>query len=147
MEILAHQTYRTKLMVAGEAQRFAACLTANRRFDRVSLQESDRAKHPDRRWFVEYAASNPERVADLTQRQQEARVARARAEGDAYEFIADKDGGRACYWCLSVSGGVYGLDPTARTCTCPDFQYRCQPAGLVCKHLIALESGLGQRVA
>lgn len=44
---------------------------------------------------------------------------------------------------VSQSGSAYTVDPDARTCDCPDFEYR-QPAG-GCKHVRRVLMELGKR--
>lgn len=146
MEILSQNggQFRTKLLTRDQASRFAKCLTANARFGAAEVCESTRAKSPDRRFFVAFAPSNPERREAILTRQQDARTERALGEGSEYVWMQDKDGGRAFLWLLSTSGEVYEVDPGGRSCSCPDFTYRCRPAGLRCKHLIALSAGLGE---
>lgn len=141
MQILSHNgcQYRTRLMDRARADRFARCLHAHPHFTGAMVCESDRAKNPVRRYFVAYHPSNPERCADLLQQQEDQRRAKAETEGRDYLFCLDKDGGRPFFWCLSTSGEVYEVD--AHSCTCPDFQHRCLPAGIKCKHILALEAG------
>jgi hypothetical protein len=120
--------YRTKLMETAAAWRFATCLKGNTRFTDVAMNHSSRAKGAAR-YFVTYRPSNPERQADMLHRQQDAR--QERAETERFEFLADKDGGRAFHWCVNpASGGVYQTTPSS--CSCPDETYRQVPGG--CKH-------------
>jgi hypothetical protein len=38
--------------------------------------------------------------------------------------------------------------PVSRVdCSSPDFEYRCRNSGIRCKHLVAVNAGLGQRIA
>jgi predicted nucleic acid-binding Zn finger protein len=37
----------------------------------------------------------------------------------------------------SMPGRFYKIDPEKKTCTCPDFIYRCKSTGMFCKHIIA----------
>jgi hypothetical protein len=118
-------SYRTRLMETAAAWRFATCLKANSGFTDVAMVHSDRAKGAAR-CFVTYRPANPDRVADMVARQQDAR--QARAEGERLKFLADKDGGRLFHWCVNPAmGGVYQTTPTS--CTCPDEQYRAVPGG------------------
>ena len=88
---------------------FATCLKANSRFTDVAMNHSSRATGPAR-YFVTYRPSNPERVADMLHRQQDAR--QERAESERFEFLADKDGGRPFHWCVNpATGGVYQTTP------------------------------------
>src|SRR5207248_8599080 len=124
------------------AARFAQCVSANPRFTEVSVGSSSRAKG-DACWFVSFRPVSEERQADMAARQQMPREERALTEGSAYVWVLDKDGGRAFFWLMSASGEVYEVDPQGRSCSCPDYRYRCEGTGLKCKHLVALEAGLG----
>jgi hypothetical protein len=139
MEIVAQNgqiVYRTKCLTLDAAARFAKCLVANSRFLGVEIAESNRA-NGDKRWFVQFRPQNPERQAEMRERQQTAREERAQVQ--QFAFCLDKDGGRPFYWCHSLaSGEVYQVDAEGRGCTCPDFLHRCQPNGLKCKHALAL---------
>lgn len=140
MEILLHNGggYRTKLMERDRAQRFAACLRANPTFGNAAVCLSDRAQS-ERRFFVSYHPANPERIQDILDRKEGERAERAAAEGQSYTFVLDDS--HRFLWCLSASGEVYEV--TERTCTCPDFVYRANPAGISCKHCLALQAGVG----
>src|SRR4051794_16930791 len=134
METLSHGTpaFRTRLMDADRAQRFAKCLSANGRFTNVAAVESTRSAG---KWFVTFQPANEERQAAILQRQQLAR--QIRADLQPFVFVLDIDGGRPFCWCHSLqSGEVYEVDE--ESCTCPDHVYRCRPAGIVCKHQLAL---------
>jgi hypothetical protein len=79
MEIVAQNgkiVYRTRCMELEAAARFARCLTANSRFEEVTIEQSGRARG-ERRWFVAFAPSNEERQAAMVERQQTAREERA----------------------------------------------------------------------
>lgn len=134
--------FRTKLMPEGAALRFAKCLRANARFTGVLVYESDRAKSPVRRHFVIYHPTSAARCEAILQREQDGRTVRALTEGQGYTFVLDKDGGRPFYWCLSASGEVY--ETTRESCACPDYEYRCRLAGVHCKHIVALNAGVGR---
>lgn len=132
--------YRTKLMDIERASRFARCLGANERFAAVEIATSTRAKS-DKKYFVTFLPSNPERLEEMAQRQQDARAERAATQG--FSFILDKDAGRPFVWCHShTSGEVYELDCQGHACSCPDHEYRCRPNGLKCKHQIALTNAI-----
>jgi predicted nucleic acid-binding Zn finger protein len=135
--------YRTKLMDRPTADRFAACLQANPRFTDVAVCESGRTQNPEVRWFVAYAPASETRQAALASSEQHKRLQTSLEEGSSYVFCLDQDGARPFFYCLNPrSGEVYEV--TERTCTCPDFHYRCRHAGLHCKHQLALLNGLGQ---
>jgi predicted nucleic acid-binding Zn finger protein len=136
-------TYRSKCLPKDQAVRFSLCLQANPLFCDVHLCASKRAHEP-RCWFVQFRPVSEERQAEMFARQQLPREERALAEGSRYVWCRDKNRGRAFFWLLSASGEVYEVDAGGRSCSCPDFTYRCQNApGLRCKHLLALENGLG----
>ena len=134
MEIIAQgqPAFRTRLMDADRAARFSRCLTANPRFANVAAVESPRSAG---RWFVQFQPASEERQAAILARQQTAR--QIRADREAFVFVLDIDGGRPFCWCHSLaSGEVYEVDE--ESCSCPDHVYRCKPAGLACKHQLAL---------
>jgi len=135
-------TYRSKCLTEPKAQRFARCLEANARFSDITLCRSNRAKS-DTCWFVSFRPVSEERQAQMFSKQQMSREERALTEGSAYVWALDKDAGRAFWWLMSASGEVYELDLRGRSCSCPDYVYRCQGNGLECKHSQALRHGLG----
>jgi predicted nucleic acid-binding Zn finger protein len=135
----AGAAYRTKLLSATQAQRFAACLQANSSFSAVAVEESPRAKSADRKHFVSYVPANAARRAEMIEREQDARVVRGFTEGSDYVFCLDDS--HRFFWCLSTSGEVYEV--TSASCSCPDHTFRCKPNGLKCKHQIALREGVG----
>ena len=137
MEILSRNgaQYRTKLLTEAHAQQFASCLRSNTLFTGVMVYESDRAKHPERRFYVVYHPSDPDACAAILERQQQQRADKARAEADEYLIVPD-EGGRF-FWVQSASGEVYEV--TDFSCTCPDAEFRCKEAGIRCKHSLALE--------
>jgi hypothetical protein len=131
-------------MTLARAAAFSKCLEANDDFSVVAIEESQRAKG-EARWFVVFVPVNPQRLADIADRQQDARAQRAADEGANYLFALDKDAGRPFFWVFNPkSGETYEVDPRGH-CSCPDFQYRCEVAGLRCKHLVAVQSGQGRR--
>ena len=140
-------SYRTKCLPKLQAERFAKCLAANPRFIDVDITQSLKAKS-ERCWFVTYRPVSEARQAAMVAMQQESREERALAEGANYVWCLDKDGGRPFYWLMGASGEVYEVDGQGRSCSCPDFVYRCAALkgtrnGLECKHITALRHGLG----
>lgn len=133
--------YRTKLLTVAQAAAFAACLTANEsRFTEVGTARSERAKG-EADHFVTYRPVSVQRQADLIAHVQGERADRAANEGAAYEFMLDKDGGRPFWWVFNpVSGETYEVTPEC--CSCPDYTFRCQRAGLSCKHMVTLQDRL-----
>jgi hypothetical protein len=134
MESFTHAglTFRTKLLDAGQAQRFAKALTANVRFTEVTVETSPRAKG-ERRFFVKYLPARIERQEAMLERQQSAREERARTQ----QFTFVKDADHPFWHCLShASGQVYEV--TEHSCSCEDQTWRCGPAGLKCKHQLSL---------
>jgi hypothetical protein len=136
-------TYRSKCLPEPKAVQFAKCVAANPRFTEVAIEKSGRAKSASC-WFVTFKPVSEERQAAMFACQQTSREERALSEGSAYVWALDKDGGRAFWWLMSASGEVYELDIQGRSCSCPDYTYRCQGAGLECKHIQALRQGLGR---
>ncbi len=133
----AGANYRTKLMTADAAARFARCLSGNGRFAHVAVVESPLAKG-EKRHFIAYRPASEARQAELLQDAQDERLVRAALQGHRYEFVLDESG--RYFHCLSLaSGEVY--QTTEHGCDCPDSTYRCQGAGIVCKHVHALREG------
>lgn len=141
MQSLTHTglTYRTKLLAADQAARFARCLAANPTFTQVATHESTRSAG---KFFVSFLPVSPARQQDMLTREQDARTERAHREGSDYLWARDLDGD--WHWCLSRSGETYEV--TLHSCTCPDYAYRCRAQGLACKHMTALAAGVGQLV-
>jgi hypothetical protein len=137
--------FRTQLLTKAKAERFRRCVSANRQYTGAALLESNRAKDPVRRWFVQYRPASQERQAILLANRQRERLDRALQEGPEYVWVEDPDAqpGREFFHCQSVSGEVYEVDARARGCTCGDYLQRCQKLGLRCKHLLAWDLGLG----
>lgn len=132
--------FRTKLLSAEQAQRFAACLTANAtRFCDVEWLLSEKAKG-ERAYFVQFRPVNADRQWEQIARQQDARRLRAMEEGACYVFVLDMDSSSPFYWTYNPrSGETYQTD--AGSCSCPDFEFRCKKlthAALYCKHIHAL---------
>lgn len=121
--------YRTCPMEPAQAQRFAKALTANKtRFIDVEIED---ARTKTTKSFVTYRPLNPTRQGDLYQAQYDQRLHRAEEEGDNYIFWEDET--ERFWWCLNpLSGETYEV--TAFGCTCPDYHYRCEKAGIHCKH-------------
>lgn len=69
-----------------------------------------------------------------TRKEQFRRGVRAVMEAARFLFIQD---GTTFYVRSDNSGATYEVSPFA--CSCPDFQHRCQRAGIGCKHMIALK--------
>ena len=128
-------TYRTKLMTKEQADRFARCLSGNRAFTQVQVTEPPRSPG---KFFVSFLPASEQRQAAMKAREQDKREALAGSEGRDYLFVLDDS--RRFFWCQSTSGEVY--ETTERGCSCPDFHYRCQRAGVRCKHQLALAQAL-----
>lgn len=141
---LSHRglVFRTKMMTPEAAFRFATCLAANPRFEGVAAVRSEKAKG-ERNTFVQFIPANEERRAEMAAEVQSQREVRAYQEGSEYVWVPDQSPNRRFLWLLSASGEVYEVDAAGRSCSCPDHTYRCAPAGLKCKHLLALAAGLG----
>lgn len=126
--------YRTKLMPLTRAASFARCLDGNTRFTSVMLEKPAKAKAD--KFFVTFRPANPERQTALYQTEWDKREARAENEGGDYIFWKDPDG--RFWWVFNpLSGETYELTPFS--CSCPDYQFRCNKAGLHCKHMHALQ--------
>lgn len=127
--------YRTKLMSDAAAARFASCLRGNSRFCDVETVESQTAKTP--KSFVTFRPSSRERQGDMLVSQWNQRAERAATEGMCYIFVADSDH-TGDYWCFNpISLETYQV--SSFRCSCPDFVYRCDRAGIQCKHQQAWE--------
>ena len=122
-------TYRTSLFVhLARAQAFAKCISANSRFESVLVHASTTAKTP--KWFVTFLPTNSDRADALHQAQWDARANRAATEEFLFWPDCDVIG---LWWCFSVASGET-YETTIFGCTCPDYTYRCQKAGILCKH-------------
>lgn len=129
-------SYRTQLLSERRAAAFAKCVAGNARFAWVRLCHSARAKGAEC-WYVSFQPSNPDRQQALLEYQIRERIERAAEEH--FEFFAD--GETAGLWyCLSHSGAIY--ETRLESCTCGDALYRMNPAGLPCKHSLALLTSL-----
>lgn len=124
--------YRTKPMPLSLASSFALMLQGNaERFCEVAITQSQRTKAES--YFVQFRPVNPQRQGDLYEREFNARKERGETEGLDYIFWADPDN-PAVTWCFNpASGETYQLGLCS--CSCPDYQIRCERAGLLCKHL------------
>ena len=124
--------YRTKLLKSeAVAKAFASCLKANGKFGTSEVVESNRTKKPQ--YFVQYMPSNPKRRSFLREVQISEREVRAGSEESRYDW--SKEG--KVWRCVSATGGVYEV--SNNTCTCPDFENRCKPLNIKCKHINALD--------
>lgn len=128
--------YRSKTMPLSLAASFARCLQANEtRFCDVEITPAQRTK--EEKFFVQFRPVNPDRQGDLYEAQYNARADRAQAEGMDYIFWADPDAPNTHWVFNPLSGETYTLTPFS--CSCPDYQFRCNAAGLKCKHQHALQ--------
>jgi hypothetical protein len=123
--------YRTVLLPLAQAANFAKCLQANQtRFCDVEITPSARSK--SEKFFVQFRPVSTDRQGALYQQQYDARKDRAAVEGAEYIFWKDTDN-PGTDWCFNpVSGETYQV--STFECSCPDHQFRCKPAGLLCKH-------------
>lgn len=125
-------SYRTKLLLENKARGFARALEANARFSYVTVRESSRAKGPVR-FFVTFSPSSASRCVALLDREQDARIRRVSER--SYTVVKDPDGD--WFHVLSHhSGETY--ETSLNHCGCPDWQFRCQPNGLACTHMLAV---------
>jgi hypothetical protein len=123
--------YRSKCLPLSIAASFAKCVQANAtRFCDVEIQKSDKSR--SEKFFVTFRPVNPTRQADLYEAQYNARAERAQQEGSEYIFWKDTDN-PGTDWCFNpVSGETYQV--STFSCSCPDYLFRCEKAGLLCKH-------------
>jgi predicted nucleic acid-binding Zn finger protein len=119
-------------MDLAQARSFARCLDCNTgRFQNVEIHRSERSR--DEKFFITFQPVSASRLDALHSRQQEAR--QLRAEQQEFIFWQDPDC-KHVYWCFSVaSGETYQV--TIGDCSCPDYKFRCQIAGIQCKHMLA----------
>jgi predicted nucleic acid-binding Zn finger protein len=127
----------TKAMTEEAANRFAACLQANKAFTEVQVCPAPRSHG---KFIVTYVPVNEERRRAMLVRENDARLLRAYLEGGSYLFVADESA--RFFWCQSASGEVYEV--TSRSCTCPDHTYRGSRFGIPCKHILALTEGISE---
>jgi hypothetical protein len=138
VESFNHQgiTYRTKLISGQQAESFARALTAHPSFIEVQVEQSPRAKG-EKRFYVRYKPTSARCQEAMKDRQQSAREERAKAQ--LFTFVRDESG--RYHHCLShQTGNVYEV--TTCSCSCEDKVYRAGPAGLRCKHELALQFAL-----
>ena len=127
--------YRSKTMTVERAAAFARCLAANA--ERFTSVEIVLARTKETAYFVQFRPVNPERQGDIYEQQWNVRAERAQQEGAEYIFWRDADKAGVT-WCFNPqSGETYEVTPFS--CTCPDYHYRCEKAGLHCKHQHALQ--------
>lgn len=142
MDILTHQGpgYRSKLVPKGQAADLARRLREDPHFTEVQLLESTRAQHKTRRFYVVCLPNCAEKREELLARHQEERIRKAETEGPHLLWLADPE--VAVWHVLSLSGEVYQVDNAGTSCTCRDAGV-CADNGLLCKHAVALQKGLG----
>lgn len=122
--------YRTKPMELARAAAFAKCIEANAgRFTSVEISQA-RAK--TEQYFVTFRPTSETRQGDLYQAEWDARQQRAQEEGAEYIFWRDTDNPGVDWVFNPKSGETYQVSTFG--CTCPDYMFRCEKAGLLCKH-------------
>jgi hypothetical protein len=127
-------------MDAAQAERFAACLTANERFTAVSVAKSDRAKG-SKQHFVSFQPASEFAQNQMLAREIDKRQGKADDEGRDYLIVLDKNLGRVFAHCYNpISQETHELDLNG--CSCGDWTYRGRAAGVPCKHMRTLESRL-----
>jgi hypothetical protein len=141
MVILTHEGpgYRSKLMSEAEARAFAERLRGDTQYTGVHVLESTRARSANR-CFVVCQPACPEKRAALLQQLQQDRLLRALEEGPGYVWLADP--AQPVWHVLSLSGECYAVSTEPASCTCRDAGV-CADTGLFCKHVAALQQGLG----
>lgn len=132
--------HRTRLVNESRALSFAKMVAANADFTNVEVKFSPTAKG-ERRFFVSYVPTNPQRAAALRSIAEDARDQRAQDQRENYLFVPDCFG-RGFHDCVNLTTGE-SYEVSAHTCTCPDFHYRGsqQNPPVPCKHMrmLALE--------
>lgn len=126
--------YRTQLLTQRQADAFAAALRGNQRFTGVGVHQSDRAKHPERRFFVLYQPSSAARRLDILNVHQATQDARAEEQWENYAVVRDEEEGK--FWVANLTNGETYTVHLHRLfdCTCPQQQYRHRGTSLRCKH-------------
>jgi hypothetical protein len=127
--------FRTKNLPLSIAANFARCIEANKtRFCDVAITP---AKTKEEKYFVQFRPVSADRQGAMYEAQYNARIERAQAEGMDYIFWQDPDFPNS-HWCFNpTSGETYQVTPFS--CTCADYTYRCDRAGLKCKHQQAFQ--------
>lgn len=123
--------FRSKIMPLSLASSFAKCIEANAsRFTDVSITPAKRTK--EEKYFVQFRPVSADRQGAMYEAEYSARAERAQSEGADYIFWPDADN-PGTDWCFNpISGETYQV--SLFDCTCADHVYRCNKAGLVCKH-------------
>ena len=129
--------YRTKLIFEAKAQSFAAMLRGNSRFEDVKVKHSGRAKS-DAAFFVTFQPVSEVRKDAIFMDQWKAREQRALDQECIFWPDPDLINVWNCFSCKS--GETYQV--TLGDCTCPDYHFRCQKAGLNCYHQHSLSAFL-----
>ncbi len=144
MRILTHQGpgYRSVLMGRSQALDLSRRLREDTHFTAVQTLESQRHRG-SARYFVVCVPTLPEKRRELLEQFHQDRVTRAEEEGPRYLWVG---GQPAQLWhVLTLSGSLYQVDTDQRTCSCRDFGVSADN-GLLCKHLLSFDRGLGQFV-
>jgi hypothetical protein len=142
MLILTHQGpgFRSKLMGREAALARAAQLREDPQYQAVTTLESNRSQHPTNRFFVVCLPASEEKRQALLEQFQQERIERAEKEGPRYLWVADPD--QPVWHLLSLGDEPYVVDQAGAVCSCRDAGV-CRDNGLLCKHLAALQLGLG----
>ncbi len=122
--------YSTRPMDDEEpACKLANAMMASGGFDSVTVLSREDGH------VVMFAPCQPVPDGERVARMCDQRCNRAESEGSEYVFVETgmHDQMALCY---SSSGASYEVSRTR--CTCPDYQFRCLPRGIACKHQIAL---------
>ena len=130
--------YRSKLVHKGEAADLARRLREDPHFTEVQLLESTRSTKRARYYVVCLPTCEDKRV-ELLGLHQEERIQKAQKEGPHLLWLGAPEGG---WHVLSLSGEVYHVSDGGQSCTCRDGGV-CADNGLLCKHAVALQYGLG----
>jgi len=127
--------HRTERLTRERADRFAKCLQANPRFDGVTVVENPNAKG-ERRFYVTWIPASNARQQDLRELHAAIQIGRGECQWMNYVVTATETAGRYDVE-NQQNGETYQVQLHAavgNTCTCPQWEARCRPAGIDCKH-------------
>lgn len=126
--------YRTKALAPSRAAAFLRCVLRNPAFCDALIIRCPNAHDKS---CVLYAPVRADRRDALRQFQEDLRDKRAEFVSVNYHWFQDEGMAERGWWyCCNLDGEVYEVSLTG--CDCPDHTYRSGPAGMPCKHMIAL---------
>ena len=77
-------------------------------------------------------------MTQVEETMQAERTERAQSEHFGFARVRNADGMVKEIWCHSFKSETIYVLTRDGACDCKDFQYRCAPAGLECKHIQAM---------